>query len=104
MNDRKEGLRPLDARQQGDVAGSVVSVNEGVGLDDPRWQPIDTAPRDGTIILVMDPDAGIFAMRYSPLARNPLFQRGRGLWCDPDNAFTWSEQDGFGPSKWMPLP
>lgn len=35
---------------------------------DPRtgnWRPIDTAPRDGTEIWVMHPDAGAFIMRWN---------------------------------------
>lgn len=79
-------------------------MGEYIGFDDPRWLPIDSAPRDGTLVLVMDEDVGAFVMRYSPLARNLLAQPGRGLWVAPEGEFTWSEHEGFGPSKWMPLP
>lgn len=30
------------------------------------WQPIHTAPRDGTDVLLFDPNLGIFEARYCP--------------------------------------
>lgn len=87
-----------------DDVKAETTTGDRVGFDDPRWQQIDTAPRDGTLILVMDPDCGIFPMRWSPLARNPLSQPGRGIWIMSDGSMTWSEYQGFGPSKWMPMP
>ncbi len=65
------------------------------------WQPIETAPRDGTEILLWAPD-------YSHRA-------GIGAWCDVIGAWSadiGSMEDGVavfegdcdGPSHWMPLP
>jgi hypothetical protein len=55
------------------------------------WRSIDTAPRDGTIVEVMDPDCGTFQMRWNPAGHNPIFQReyGNGIWECPGNNFTW---------------
>lgn len=66
------------------------------------WRPIETAPRDGSTIEVMDPDCGSFAMRWNPAGHNPIFQSeyGNGIWECPDNNFTWSEDDGAGPTWW----
>jgi hypothetical protein len=60
------------------------------------WRSIETAPRDGTIIEVMDPDCGTFQMRWNPAGHNPIFQReyGNGIWECPGNNFTWSEDEG----------
>lgn len=50
-----------------------------------EWQPIETAPRDGTIILSFDTSAGI------PI---DLAHWLNGTWRD----------DGGEPTHWMPLP
>ena len=69
------------------------------------WRPIETAPRDGTIIEVMDPDCGTFAMLWNPSGWNELFSADRhaGIWEDPGGQFTWCEDRGFGPTYWRPL-
>lgn len=69
----------------------------------PDWQDIATAPRDGTLIEVMDPDLGAFPMRWSPTQTNGLFPGAQGFWVTRDGTMTWSEHDGFGPTKWRPL-
>jgi hypothetical protein len=73
-------------------------------MDD--WRSIETAPRDGTVIEVMDPDCGRFQMRWNPAGHNPIFQReyGNGIWECPGNNFTWSEDEGAGPRYWRPAP
>lgn len=37
-----------------------------------EWRPIISAPRDGTLIEVMDDDAGRFAMMWNPAGQNPI--------------------------------
>lgn len=70
-----------------------------------EWRQIETAPRDGTIVEVMDPECGTFTMRWNPAGHNPICQHeyGNGLWECPGNNFTWSEDKGFGPRYWRPL-
>lgn len=68
---------------------------------DDRFAPIETAPRDGSIIVVAHDDVGAMPMRWDPDARNELFAPGKsGLWVASDGTFTWSEHDGYGPSHW----
>jgi hypothetical protein len=69
------------------------------------WRSIETAPRDGTIIEVMDPDCGRFAMRWNAAGHNEIFQKeyGNGIWECPGNNFTWSEDEGAGPRYWRPI-
>ena len=59
------------------------------------WQPIETAPRDGTHVLLFSPDA------REPFVRVGFFLDGD--WWD-----TWCERRGFpidaDSSHWMPLP
>ncbi len=71
---------------------------------DEEWHDISTAPRDGTLIEVMDPEAGAFPMRWNPDGFNPLVSMRRGIWEAPGDSpqFTWSEDQGFGPTKWRP--
>lgn len=66
-------------------------------------QPIETAPRDGTTVIVGDPDVGQFLMRWDAGAVNGLFLGRKGFWVSPCGGLTWSEHDGFGPTYWLPL-
>ena len=67
----------------------------------PFMQPIETAPRDGTLIVVGDPDAGWFPMQWGHIQQNGFFAPGVvGMWIMPDGSMTWTEHGGFGPSEW----
>ena len=61
-----------------------------------KWQPIETAPKDGTSIL-------LFASDYPPLS-----YMGVGQWAfaDPDLGFVegWFWPFAIRPTHWMPLP
>lgn len=73
-----------------------------------EWQPIDSAPRDGTIIELTWMDNGrpqeIYQMRWSPTQRNAFFAPGVvGMWVVPDGSMTWTESDSNGaPTHWRP--
>ena len=56
------------------------------------WQPIETAPKDGTEILLWDKEFEAYAVGYflKPLAQ----------W----TAFPGGIMDDVSPSHWMPLP
>lgn len=67
-------------------------------------QPIGTAPRDGTLIFVSNPDCGEFAMRWGHIQRNPLFAGDTvGMWVTPCGGATWTEAGGAGPTEWRPI-
>ncbi len=61
-----------------------------------EWQPISTAPKDGTEVLVYRKDAGIFMASF----REAADEDGECYW------FSISGEDLTGdlPTHWMPLP
>lgn len=71
-------------------------------LDAARWQPIATAPKDGTEILVWSEDGvQLVSWQGKTLAKN-----GKEGWCESGS---WQDaQGGYttvdNPSAWMPLP
>lgn len=58
-----------------------------------EWQPIDTAPRDGTEILICDA-----VTTYTPYRAYPALWEPEYGWRDPD----WD--GGYDPTHWMPMP
>lgn len=73
------------------------------------WQPIETAPRDGQLILLtaFESDGSLFEvhpMQWFHVQRNELFAPGMvGMWTAPDGGYTWREGNG-GPTHWKPVP
>lgn len=58
-----------------------------------EWQPIETAPKDGTEIVGLDASTG---------TRHVTHYNG-GEWHDPDSHY-YSEAPDFAPTLWLPLP
>jgi hypothetical protein len=67
-------------------------------------QPIDSAPKDGTVIYVGDPDVGEFPMQWGTIQRNGLFPGVVGMWVMSDGSMTWNDADDCGPTTWRHLP
>jgi hypothetical protein len=57
-----------------------------------EWQPIETAPRDGTTIVAHDATTGTSHVTYWAYG-----------WHDPDSHY-YSEAPEFRPTDWWPLP
>ncbi len=73
------------------------------------WQPIETAPRDGTEVLLtwMEADGqpqDIARLAWDPERENALFPGVVGMWACPSGNFTWNEAGGYGPTHWAPIP
>lgn len=68
-------------------------------------QPIETAPKDGTVISVtaFEDDGEQFEtwpMQWGHIQTNEMFAPGQiGMWVVPDGSITWREGDG-GPTHW----
>jgi len=67
----------------------------------PQWQPIETAPKDGTCVLLFDGatvTAGIYDANGEKYPWFVLDER--------DSEFTngWQDTERYGPEFWMPLP
>ena len=78
-----------------------------------RWQPIETAPRDGAEILAWREDCGLFIASFTSLGSPPLSQPE--IDATDDEALVaggWFTQqphtlrldDSEAPTHWMPLP
>lgn len=65
------------------------------------WQPIDTAPKDGTIILRPHVCWGAMAVRHKRPDHSESLMRGCS-WMASDYSCLWPEE-AFEPF-WMPLP
>lgn len=69
----------------------------------PDWQPISTAPRDGTKVELMHEDIGeVWPMQWEIL---PV-RLGGGIWAmwgfSGSLITTWPEEGGDGPTHWRP--
>lgn len=67
-----------------------------------EYRDISTAPRDGTVVEVMDPELGSFAMRWKADGFNSLVSLTEGILECPGGQFTWSEDRDCGPRYWRP--
>ena len=63
-----------------------------------EWKPIETAPKDGTLILVYEPDNESWPIRSARWSQSP-YPPGRWDWF-----YVYDDCLGEAPTHWMPLP
>lgn len=69
-----------------------------------QWQHIETAPKDGTEILLADDEGNQAVMLWDAFIRNGICGDSQGFWACPSRNLTWDHRGGFGPTKWKRLP
>lgn len=73
-----------------------------------EWKPIETAPKDGTIILISRPNREAMAAYWSqcPRAFAGTFSDANYPWVflDETNGTNAMMDGAHGPTHWMPLP
>lgn len=73
------------------------------------WRPLDTAPKDGTVVQLtaLEPNGEpfeIWPMQWGHIQTNGLFPGKVGMWMTPDGSITWNgTEDEGGPTHWHPL-
>lgn len=62
-----------------------------------EWKPIETAPKDGTWFLVIDPDSSMCWAPYGFCSWQTDYS-GHSYWAEEDTS------EEIQPTHWMPLP
>lgn len=67
--------------------------------------PYETAPKDGTPVLLWGDDEGPYLMRWDAAGFNPLVSTVPGIWISVDGGFTWCDERPAGaPTHWAAQP
>ena len=70
-----------------------------------NWQPIETAPRDGTELLLYCPGAGVcYVGEWFTIPRVDYVDVGAGLYKRVESISVAEWNAPSAPSHWMPLP
>lgn len=74
-----------------------------------EWQPIETAPKDGTLIILSWLEDGEpqeqWPCQWGHIQRNGFFPGKVGMWTAPDGSYTWGDSHPDGaPTHWRPFP
>lgn len=72
-----------------------------------EWQPIETAPKDGTRLLLWDPGREVAVSGYwhdEPEVSTPtVWEPGWAWWVSDSDVLMWDSGPHDAPSHWMPF-
>lgn len=69
-----------------------------------NWQPIETAPRDGTRVLLYRPEASLWwQVMGGRFDGDKYAKKPRPFWASDNWSLTKTEQRSCDPTHWMPL-
>lgn len=77
-----------------DRIAALLDALKELGVEVPQWMPIDSAPKDGTPVLVVKAP-------YLPCVCEWADTYG---WIEPDEEIEWGKESNYKPTHWMPLP
>jgi hypothetical protein len=75
--------------------------SDGQGMSD--WQPIDTAPKDGTWMLLRG-ESGYIGRPYLAHVGRWMQTDDRGGWWEQSEDAYFADSNSMQPTHWMPLP
>lgn len=93
----------MHADSQGWRVACMLLANEVVRLREIGWQPIDSAPKDGTRILVASA-AGAWVAEYKRLFGSGALRDNPWFSVMLNHRHLEDVDGGFYPTHWMPLP
>ena len=79
-----------------------------MSIESDGWAPIESAPKDGTIVELVAFHEGIqmtavWCMLWDANGANPLSLEITGMWVSPDGEMKWTvEPTLYGPTHWRP--
>jgi len=91
---RQNAGRKAKAKRRAQEGGGTSGINEGVEMNQNDWQPIETAPRDGTWVL------GWFPNQQEP--RRCWYHKPSDTWMCFRSTLASARKHQ--PTHWMPLP
>ncbi len=87
-----------------DEVRSAEALRAALAEQAPQWQPIETAPKDGTYVLVVPPTHSSVSCSVARFDNDRYSRKPRPFWNRSDGWGRVSVSRDTPPTHWMPLP